>query len=72
MTFISPAAFDLDVSVRLVLMAAVGGLASIWGAPFGTATVVLLALVLRETVEAISAGRPAASTRASPTACCSW
>jgi branched-chain amino acid transport system permease protein len=54
MTFISPAAFDLDVSVRLVLMAAVGGLASIWGAPFGTATVVLLALVLRETVAAIS------------------
>ncbi|MHB0875107.1 MAG: branched-chain amino acid ABC transporter permease [Anaerolineae bacterium] len=54
MTFISPSAFDLDVSVRLVLMAAVGGLASIWGAPFGTATVVLLAVFLRETVEALA------------------
>lgn len=52
MTFISPLAFDLDMSVRLVLMAAVGGLASIWGAPFGAATVVLLSLVLREAAEA--------------------
>ena len=54
MTYISPSAFDLDTSVRLVLMAAVGGLASIWGAPFGTATVVLLALVLREITSAIA------------------
>lgn len=54
MTFISPSAFDLDASVRLVLMAAVGGLASIWGAPFGTATVVLLALVLREITSAVA------------------
>ncbi|MGQ9554088.1 MAG: branched-chain amino acid ABC transporter permease [Anaerolineae bacterium] len=54
MTYISPSAFDLDTSVRLVLMAAVGGLASIWGAPFGTATVVLLALVLREITAAIA------------------
>lgn len=54
MTYISPSAFDLDLSVRLVLMAAVGGLASIWGAPFGTATVVLLALVLREIASAVS------------------
>jgi len=54
MTFISPTAFDLDVSVRLVLKAAVGGLASIWGAPFGTATVVLLAVLLRELEAALA------------------
>lgn len=52
MTFISPSAFDLNTSVRLVLMAAVGGLASIWGAPFGAATVVLLSLGLREAADA--------------------
>jgi branched-chain amino acid transport system permease protein len=49
-TFISPTAFDFGTSVRLVLMAAVGGLASIWGAPFGTATVMLLSLALREII----------------------
>jgi branched-chain amino acid transport system permease protein len=48
LTFVSPTAFDFSVSVRLVLMAAVGGLASIWGAPFGTAAVMLLTLGLRE------------------------
>ncbi len=46
--FISPNAFDFGVSVRLVLMVAVGGLASIWGAPFGTAGVILLTMALRE------------------------
>lgn len=50
MIFVSPTAFDFDVSVRLVLMAAVGGLASIWGAPFGVATVMLLTLALREII----------------------
>jgi len=52
--FISPTAFDLDVSVRLVLMAAVGGLASVWGAPFGAAAVLLLSLGLRELLTVIS------------------
>jgi branched-chain amino acid transport system permease protein len=50
MIFISPAAAELDLSIRLVLMAAVGGLANIWGAPFGTAGVMLLTLGLREIV----------------------
>lgn len=50
MIFVSPTAFDFGVSVRLVLMAAVGGLASIWGAPFGTAAVTLLTLGLRELI----------------------
>jgi branched-chain amino acid transport system permease protein len=48
--FISPQVGSLDVSIRLVLMAAVGGMASIWGAPFGAATVMLLTLGLREVV----------------------
>lgn len=52
--FISPTAFDLDVSVRLVLMAAVGGLASVWGAPLGATAVLLLSLGLRELLSVIS------------------
>jgi len=50
MTFVSPAAFDVDLSTRLVLMAAIGGMASIWGAPLGAAVVSLLSLALREVV----------------------
>ncbi len=41
-TYISPQPFDFLFSVRLLVMAVVGGLASIWGAIFGTATVSLL------------------------------
>lgn len=54
MIFVSPGAFDVDTSVRLVLMAAVGGLASIWGAPLGAAVVTLLTLALRELVPLIT------------------
>ena len=54
MIFVSPGAFDVDTSVRLVLMAAVGGLASIWGAPVGAAAVTLLTLALREIVPLIT------------------
>ena len=50
MIFISPGACGLDLSIRLVLMAAIGGMTSIWGAPFGAACVILLTLVLREIV----------------------
>jgi branched-chain amino acid transport system permease protein len=46
--FISPSSFDLLVSIELVTMAAVGGLASVWGSVFGAATVVLLAQVIRD------------------------
>ncbi len=42
LTFVSPQPFDFLFSVRLLLMAVVGGLASIWGAIFGTATVSIL------------------------------
>lgn len=48
MQFVSPQAFDFSVSVRLVVMAAVGGLASVWGAPFGAAAVMLVTVLLRE------------------------
>jgi len=48
MQFVSPQAFDFGVSVRLVVMAAVGGLASVWGAPFGAAAVMLVTVLLRE------------------------
>jgi branched-chain amino acid transport system permease protein len=48
MRFVSPEPFTFDASVRLVVMAAVGGLASVWGAPFGAVAVTLLTVVLRE------------------------
>ena len=48
MRFVSPTPFDFHASVRLVVMAAVGGLASVWGAPFGAAAILLLTTVLRD------------------------
>jgi branched-chain amino acid transport system permease protein len=48
MQFVSPQSFDFGASVRLVVMAAIGGLASVWGAPFGAAAVVLVTVILRE------------------------
>ncbi len=48
MRFVSPSPFDFGASVELVVMAAVGGLASVWGAPFGAAAVILLTTFLRE------------------------
>ncbi|MFH0847758.1 MAG: branched-chain amino acid ABC transporter permease [Chloroflexota bacterium] len=50
-TYISPQPFDFLFSVRLLVMAAVGGLASIWGAIFGTATVSLLGETLHSVGE---------------------
>jgi len=46
-TFVSPSPFGFHFSVMLVVMAAVGGLATVWGAPFGVAVVVLLTEALR-------------------------
>lgn len=48
MRFVSPQPFDFHASVRLVVMAAVGGLASVWGAPFGAAAIILLTTGLRD------------------------
>jgi branched-chain amino acid transport system permease protein len=40
--FVSPQPFDFIASVMIVVMAVIGGLASIWGAIFGAATVRIL------------------------------
>jgi branched-chain amino acid transport system permease protein len=42
-----PATFGFGESLELVMMSAVGGLASIWGAPFGAFAILLLKEVLR-------------------------
>jgi len=42
MRFVSPQSFDFLASVVIVVMAAIGGLASIWGAIFGAATIRIL------------------------------
>jgi branched-chain amino acid transport system permease protein len=50
-SYISPAPFTFTVSVELLVMAAVGGLSSVWGALFGTALILGL-------IEALKAGLP--------------
>ncbi len=45
-TFVSPQPFGFLFSIRLVVMVVVGGLASIWGAIFGAATITLLSDLL--------------------------
>lgn len=42
-----PATFGFAESLEMVVMSSVGGLASIWGAPFGTFAVLLLREILR-------------------------
>ena len=42
-----PATFSFGESLDLVVMSSVGGLASIWGAPFGTFAVLILREILR-------------------------
>ena len=39
---VSPQSFDAIASVKLVVMAVIGGLASVWGAIFGAATIKIL------------------------------
>ena len=56
--FISPSSFDLLFSIELVTMAAVGGLASVWGSIFGAATVVLLGEFIRDKMGELLAGAP--------------
>lgn len=46
LAFVSPQPFGFLFSVRLVVMAVVGGLASIWGALFGTALVTVMGRAL--------------------------
>lgn len=53
---IAPRPFSFVASVELVCMAAVGGLASIWGAPFGVAFVYVVKEVLRARMHALLRG----------------
>lgn len=46
-SLITPSNFGITFSVELVVMVAIGGLASVWGAIFGAAAVTLLTEVLR-------------------------
>jgi branched-chain amino acid transport system permease protein len=57
-SYISPAPFTFTVSVELLVMAAVGGLSSVWGALFGAALILAL-------IEAIKAGLPLVLPQAS-------
>jgi branched-chain amino acid transport system permease protein len=40
--FMSPSSFGILISIEVVVMAVIGGLASVWGALFGAATVLLI------------------------------
>jgi branched-chain amino acid transport system permease protein len=42
LTYVSPQPFNFMFSVKLVVMVVIGGMASIWGALFGTAVITLL------------------------------
>lgn len=53
---VSPNPFDFVASVGLVSMAAVGGLASIWGAPFGVAFILIVREVLRSRMHVLLRG----------------
>lgn len=51
--FISPSSFGIGVSIELVVMAVVGGLASVWGSLFGVGLVIMIEQYLRTAVKAI-------------------
>ncbi|NDJ34566.1 MAG: branched-chain amino acid ABC transporter permease [Chloroflexi bacterium] len=53
---VSPAPFSFEGSLDLVVMAAVGGMASVWGAPFGVATILVLEDLLRARLDLIFEG----------------
>lgn len=50
---IAPTPFNFQSSVELVVMAAVGGLASVWGAPFGVTVTFVIREVLRARLHAV-------------------
>lgn len=52
--FFSPATFGFKVSIEFAIMAAVGGMASVWGGPLGVATVTILVEILRAAVPRIT------------------
>jgi branched-chain amino acid transport system permease protein len=42
MNYVNPSPFDFHFSVQLVVMTCIGGMASVWGAPLGAATITFL------------------------------
>jgi branched-chain amino acid transport system permease protein len=48
---VSPSPFSFRASVELVVMASIGGLASVWGAPFGVAFAYIIRDLLRSQLE---------------------
>lgn len=54
--FVSPSTFGILMSIELVTMTAVGGLASVWGSLFGAAAVLLLAQFIRDRMNLVFAG----------------
>jgi len=51
--FISPGSVSIGVSIELVVMAVVGGLASVWGALFGAGAVFAIEQQLRTTIKSL-------------------
>ncbi|MBN1221545.1 MAG: branched-chain amino acid ABC transporter permease [Anaerolineae bacterium] len=51
--FISPSSFGIGVSIELVVMAVAGGLASVWGALFGAAIIILIDQYVGNLIEII-------------------
>lgn len=60
LTFINPSPFGFPYSVELVVMVVLGGAASLWGAVFGAAAVVLLVEALRAAMPLVTASHGAA------------
>lgn len=59
MGIVTPGSFSFIFSIQLVVMVAVGGLASVWGAIFGAATVTLLSEGLRNVMPRLVRGASA-------------
>jgi len=55
-TLVNPTPFGFVGSLDLVIMAALGGLASIWGAPFGVAIIYVIKEVLRARLSSLLRG----------------
>lgn len=51
--FISPSSFGIGVSIELVVMAVAGGLASVWGAIFGAALIMIIDQYVGNLIEII-------------------
>lgn len=52
--FVNPSPFDFGFSVELVVMAVVGGLASVWGALFGAAAITVLVQAIQSLMHSLT------------------